>query len=83
MTDSPAKPRAGRPSRGLSAKIVVKIPPALLKALDARVIALNDAARAKGSFEVVDRSTIVRACLAKCLATELRDAAKTATKPQP
>ena len=74
MTDPSDKPRAGRPSRGLSEKIVVKIPPALLKALDARVAALNAEAERKG-VEEIDRSTVVRGCLAKCLAAELRAAA--------
>jgi hypothetical protein len=76
VTDSPDKPRAGRPSRGLSEKIVVKIPPALRDALDARVAALNAEAERKGGIEVFDRSTVVRACLAKCLAAELKASAK-------
>lgn len=81
MTDPSEKPRAGRPSRGLSEKIVVKLPRALRLALDERVRVLNAEAEAKGA-ETIDRSTVVRACLAKCLAAELR-APKPAAKPQP
>lgn len=69
MTNETTK-RAGRPSRGLSEKIVVKITPDLLRALDARVAAtVGDV-----GGEAADRSTIVRRCLTRCLAAELRAA---------
>ena len=78
MPDATDKPRraAGRPSRGLTRKIVVKITPALEDAIEARVKAANDEAQRKGSVELIDRSAIVRACLAKCFAAELRDLAQ-------
>lgn len=73
MTKEQPTRRAGRPSRGLSEKIVVKITPALLKALDARVESAS--ARAElADGEAIDRSTVVRRCLSKCLAAELRSA---------
>lgn len=74
MTDDD-KAKGGRPPKGLSSKLVVKITPALEKAINARVDAVNAEAARKGSLEVVDRSTVVRGILARALAAELKAAA--------
>ena len=64
----------GRPKLGLK-RLAVSVPQSMLDALDARIEAAK-------TVEPLDRGAIVRACLAKCLAAELR-APKPATKPQP
>lgn len=57
-----------RQSAGM-VKLVVSVPPAMLKALDARV-----EGQRVGSINPVDRGTVVRAMLAKELRSELRGA---------
>ena len=76
-------PRTGRPKR-YDARLIVNVNETLDKAINAKVEALNAAAEKAGKIDRVDRSTVVRACLAKCLAAELRDLAQrkpAASKP--
>jgi len=68
-------PRTGRPKH-FDARLIVNINDALDKAINAKVEAMNAAAEKAGKIDRVDRSTVVRACLAKCLAAELRDLAQ-------
>lgn len=74
-------PKTGRPKH-YDTRLIVNINDALDAALDAKVAAMNEAAAKAGKAERYDRSTIVRGCLAKCLAAELRSP-KPASKPQP
>jgi len=68
MTDTP---RTGRPKH-YDSRLIVNINDALDKAINAKVAALNAEAERTGKVDRVDRSAIVRACLAKCLAAELK-----------
>lgn len=68
MSDAP---KTGRPKH-YDTRLIVNINTALDAALDAKVEAMNAAAESAGKVERYDRSTVVRACLAKCLAAELR-----------
>jgi metal-responsive CopG/Arc/MetJ family transcriptional regulator len=49
-------------------RLVVSVPEAMLDALDAKVAAAQ-------TVDPIDRGAVVRACLAKCLAAELKAAA--------
>lgn len=60
--------RKGRPALGMK-RLVVSVPEAMLDALDAKVAAAQ-------TVDPIDRGAVVRACLAKCLAAELRDLAQ-------
>ncbi len=76
-------PRTGRPKH-FDARLIVNINDALDAAINAKVKAMNEAAEKAGKIDRVDRSAIVRACLAKCLAAELREVAQqkpAASKP--
>jgi hypothetical protein len=61
----------GRPKLELE-RLTVSVPRTMIDAIDARI------AGSKG-IEAVDRGAVVRACLAKCLAAELKAGA--AAKP--
>ncbi len=67
-------PRTGRPKH-FDARLIVNINDALDAAINAKVKAMNEAAEKAGKIDRVDRSAVVRACLAKCLAAELKAAA--------
>ena len=67
----PDAPRTGRPKH-YDTRLIVNISTALDAALDAKVKALNAAAERDGKVDRYDRSSVVRACLARCLAAELR-----------
>lgn len=64
----------GRPKLGM-VRLAVSVPQSMINAIEARIAASQ-------GIEAVDRGAVVRACLAKCLADELR-APKPAAKPQP
>lgn len=78
MSDAP---RTGRPKH-YDTRLIVNVSDALDRAIDARVKRLNEEAERDGKVDRYDRSSVVRACLARCLAAELRSP-KPAAKPQP
>lgn len=67
----PDAPRTGRPKR-YDTRLIVNVSDALDRAIDARVKRLNEEAERDGKVDRYDRSSVVRACLARCLAAELR-----------
>ncbi len=66
----------GRPALGMK-RLAVSVPETMIEAIDARIASTR-------GLDAVDRGAVVRACLAKCLAAELREVAQqkpAASKP--